>query len=156
MLCADVAMTTCPKCYGTTTQSAQMVCSLGTQQGSSIGVGFAGHGMAVGLAVNSSQTALAQSLAPGPEPPRGNDGNLGAGALILIGTIMVLKAIEGSYGYAWVSLVAGVVPIMAVGAFAVRAAFRRQMRVHAQWVEKKKFFENAWVCLQCGQTWVPN
>jgi hypothetical protein len=147
---------TCPKCHGANTQSAQMVCSLGTQHGSSIGVGFAHHGMAVGLAVNSSQTALAQSLAPGPEPPRGNDGNVAAGAFIAISLIMVLNAIQGSYGYGWVSIIVYMVPLIAVSAFTVRWAFRKQMRVHGQWAEKKKFFGTAWVCLQCGATWIPN
>lgn len=137
----------CPQCRSSHTQTVKMLVMTGSQQGSVVGVGASlGGGVGVAGASTASAHALARSLDPGSVP--GFTLGIGCVAYIvfMVGLIGAMLVIEGELsGIVALAIAAAIV-------WAMWTNYKQQMKT---WDSKKRIYDNAWICLQCGSNWVP-
>jgi hypothetical protein len=101
-------------------------------------------GGSIGIRVSGgvSLSPLAQRFWPGPAPSQA--GAWGAGAFLAVAALIFMAY---SFGAGFFFLIVAVV--------GTAIAIKQKTDEYPVWEEKLRIYEYAWICLQCGQTWIP-
>ncbi len=140
--------TKCSKCDSNNTQSFEMAWQTGTSGGTikagTIGGGTAGFGVASTSGKTSSQSLLAEQLAP-PTPPTTNA--LAVFGLPVAGFIVGLLQIPilGTAPVVLLPLV-GFVGGIVISQSQIKKAMPAFEKLYARW-------QRSWICLKCGHAW---
>jgi hypothetical protein len=147
--------TTCNKCAATNTQRVAMAYSSGTSNAKLTGLTFSeGDSFGVVSGKSTSQTLLARQL----RPPTGPSyifntavaafGAIGAGVLMFLSFAICF----GNVGYSFLAAFFGAIMVAGVAFWQLDKNFKSQ---EAKYKRELWRWQNSWVCLRCGNTWMP-
>jgi hypothetical protein len=141
----------CPQCGTSDVYNIKTYCLASQRVGSGTMVaavpdGGGHHGIGVGLASSKSQSKLAATLSPGAKPSNG----CAVITVVLTGLVALLlfSATGGPLG-ALIAVAGTVIALIYLSRDKSMEAKREA------WKARVHFFEQGWVCLRCGHTWLP-
>ena len=147
--------TTCSKCSSPDTQRVAMAYSSGTSCGHVSAVTYSGGDNFGVVGGNTTvQTLLAQQLRPPEEPPfvvfllTAVVGSIVAAVVIFFA--VALTTGTDMYGY----LASGVGGAVTFG-FGLWRLDKSYNKIAAQYKKDTWRWNNSWICLRCGNTWLP-
>lgn len=139
----------CPQCRSNQTSSFQMIYQGGTSTGTHKSISYGANVGIIGTGgKSSSQSLLAQQVAPPPMPKLTNSDKFFAVCCFLVGTAIFNALISNQ-----IPLFGFVFGLALAGGFlffkSEQIAVKRNL-----WKQTIQQWQNSWMCLRCGFTWI--
>lgn len=148
----------CPSCQSENTQSIKTMCLAGTSTNATTAFGVSSDlDIGVGRINTNSQTALAEKFTPGTNPDSAVGG---CGCfLVIVGIILMSFATASNKNADVCGVFGGLGILFGIILFILMFASqwqRSKNNTQTEWDSKVKRYDEGWICLQCGNNWIPN